>query len=243
MWRDRAEAGQELAGALMKYKDRNAVVYGLPRGGVVVAAEVAHALNAPLDLIIARKIGHPAHAEYAIAAVTEDSEPVVNEAEVASIGKDWFERALKEQRVEAKRRRELYLGGRRHISPKGKIAIVVDDGIATGLTLQAAIKSLKPRRPAKIVVAVPVAPDDTVAEIEAEVDEMVCLHKEKDFFGAVGSYYQFFEQVEDSEVIDLLQEFDTYDPFDKTQARPEQRRTDDELSINPEHSRRIENEH
>src|SRR3989338_7101540 len=105
MWSDRVEAGQELARALMKYKDKDVVVYGLPRGGVVVAAEVARALNAPLDLIIARKIGHPHNPEYAIGAVTEDGEPVVNESEVSGLPKHWFDNALKEQRVEAKRRR------------------------------------------------------------------------------------------------------------------------------------------
>lgn len=208
MWRDRAEAGQELAKVLKKYKDKEVIVYGLPRGGVVVAAEVAHGLNAPLDLIIARKIGHPSFEEYAIAAVTQDGEAVVNESEVASVDKWWFEKALKEQVAEAKRRSALYLAGRKHVPLKGKIAIVVDDGIATGLTLKAAIKSLKVHQPAKIVVAVPVAPDDMLAEIKNEVDEMVVLHQEKNYFGGVGGFYQYFDQVEDNEVIDILNEFD-----------------------------------
>lgn len=207
MWRDRGEAGQKLAKVLTAYKDKGAVVYGLPRGGVVVAAEVARFLDAELDLIISRKVGHPSHPEYAIAAVTEDGELVVNEAETVAVSQGWFKKAVQDQRAEAKRRRQLYLGDRKHKYAKGRVAIIVDDGVATGLTLQAAIKDLKTQKPAKVVVAVPVAPEDTATEIEADVDEFVALRREGDFFGAVGSYYQYFEQVEDSEVIDLLSEF------------------------------------
>lgn len=206
-WRDRVEAGQELAKALRKYKGRDAIVYGLPRGGVVVAAEVARELGLPLDLIIARKIGHPFHPEYAIGAVTEHGKPIVNEAEVAGIDGSWMKKAIAEQQAEAKRRRELYLHGRPNRSARGKITILVDDGIATGLTFRAAIEELKSKKPAKIVVAVPVAPDDSAAEIENEVDELVVLQREKYFMGAVGNYYEYFEQTEDNEVIDILDEF------------------------------------
>ncbi len=200
-----------MAKALASYKDKPVVVYGLPRGGVVVAAEVARALNAQLDLIIARKIGHPYHPEYAIGAVTEKGQPVVNESEMADLNKSWFEKAVAQERGEAKRRRRLYLQDQPPISVKNKTAILIDDGIATGLTLRAAVEELKAKRPAKIVVAVPVAPDDSAAEIEAEVDELVCLQREKYFLGAVGAYYEYFEQTDDNEVIDILSEFNAFD--------------------------------
>lgn len=207
-WRDRVEAGQELAQALSKYRDKAAVVYGLPRGGVVVAVEVARQLGLPLDLAIARKIGHPSHEEYAIGAVTETGEPVLNEAETAVIDRAWLKRTIAKQRAEAERRRQLYLRSRPSHNPKGKTAILVDDGVATGMTLRAAIVEIKALQPAKIVVAVPVAPDDTAAEIENEVDEFIALLREKDFMGAVGNYYERFEQTEDEEVIELLDEFE-----------------------------------
>ena len=205
MWRDRTEAGQELSEALASYKNKKAVVYGLPRGGVVLAAEVARALNAPLDIIAARKIGHPYNPEYAVGAVTETGQLVANEAEVSDLPKNWLESEVKRQTAEALRRRKLYKN--QHLSAEGKIAIVVDDGIATGLTLKAAIKQLKTEKPAKIVVAVPVAPDDTAAEIEAEVDQLIALRRETGWFGAVGNFYERFEEVTDDDVIDILAEF------------------------------------
>lgn len=208
MWEDRVEAGQKLAKKLEKYHGKNAVVYGLPRGGVVVAAEVARHLSLPLDIIIARKIGHPFSPEYAVAAVTETGELATNEGEVLELGEKWLEGAAAKEKAEAKRRRKLYMGQRKHLRVKNRVAIVVDDGIATGLTLEAAIAQLKKEDPAKIVVAVPVAPDDTATEIELEVDALVCLRRERGFFGAVGSYYQRFEQTEDQDVIDILEELE-----------------------------------
>lgn len=206
-WRDRVEAGQALAKKMIEYKDKPIVVYGLPRGGVVVAAEVARALNAPLDLIIARKIGHPFNPEYAIGAVTEDGEPVFNEAEVTQLDWVWLDKAVEEQRAEARRRRLSYLGKQKPATIKNKTAVLVDDGVATGLTYKAAIAELKTRKPAKIIAAMPVAPADSAVEIEAEVDEIICLIHEEYFLGAVGNYYEYFEQVEDNEVIDILSEF------------------------------------
>lgn len=206
MWEDRVEAGQELAKKLEKYRGKNAVVYGLPRGGVVVAAEVAKSLGAPLDVIIARKIGHPLNPEYAIGAVTETGKLVTNEDEILELGEKWLKSAAAKEIAEAKRRRKLYTSQREQILAKNRIAIIVDDGIATGLTLEAAIRQLKKERPAKIVVAVPVVPDDIAVELETEVDELVYLRREKEFFGSVGSYYQRFQQTEDQDVIDILEE-------------------------------------
>jgi|SRR5579871_818265 len=204
-WRDRGEAGQELAEALAEYEDEEAIVYGLPRGGVVLAAEVAKALGAPLSLIIPRKIGHRFNPEYAIGAVTEKGEVILNEGEITDRDRPWVEKEVTAQRREAARRRQLYLEGRQPPDPKGKIAIIVDDGVATGYTLRAAISDIKLRRPAKIVVTVPVIPEDTADDIEHDHDvELVALKREDHFMGAVGNYYEYFEQVEDTEVIDLL---------------------------------------
>ncbi|MCR4324431.1 MAG: phosphoribosyltransferase family protein [Candidatus Curtissbacteria bacterium] len=205
-FKNRADAGQKLAQKLKKYKGRDIVVYALPRGGVVTANEIAKCLNAPLDLIITRKIGHPYISEYAIAAVAENGHIVKNEEEVKAVDQVWFRQETKNQRQEAKRRRELYLGTKASISPEGKIAILVDDGIATGLTMRVAILELKHRHPKKIIVAVPIAPKDTASQIGAEVDEFVALDIPSmyEFLGGIGAYYDEFLPVEDNEVIKIM---------------------------------------
>ena len=141
-FKDRIDAGKQLAEKLIQYKDQSPVVLALPRGGVVLGAEIAGSLDCALDLVIPRKIGHPANPEYAIAAVTESGALVVNEAEVGAVDPTWFEREKEAQIAEAKRRREVYLKGRKPIDLAGKTAILADDGIATGLTMQAAIREL-----------------------------------------------------------------------------------------------------
>src|SRR3989344_1657662 len=142
-FKDRADAGRKLAHALNKFKGRQGVVYALPRGGVVLGVEIAQALHMPLDLVIPRKIGHPISPEYAIGAVVENGEKVCNEMEVARIDPEWFRREVERERQEARRRRELYLGGREPAPVEGKTAIIVDDGIATGLTMEVAIRDVK----------------------------------------------------------------------------------------------------
>lgn len=206
-WRDCIEAGQELGNALLSYSGEDTVVYGLPRGGAIVAAEVARVLGGELGLVIARKIGHPGHAEYAIGAVTETGRPVLNETEAPSVNQEWLEKEIDRQRKEAKRRRILYLEDYHAPEPAGKAAIIVDDGIATGYTMRAAINELRQKSAAQIIVAAPVAPQDAVADIMAEADEVVVLHVEKGWFGAVGRYYDYFEQVEDEEVVGALHDF------------------------------------
>jgi putative phosphoribosyl transferase len=205
-FRDRQEAGRLMANALSKYKGQDVVVYALPRGGVVNAAEIALALQAPLDLILAHKIGHPYQPEYAIGAVSEHGQSVVSSREV-HIDKAWFEAEKKRQMQELKKKRALYLKGRPEIPIKGKIAILVDDGIATGLTMQAGILDLKQRHPQKIVVAVPVAPRSTAELLGKQADEFVGLEIPEDYYyrGAVGSYYDNFSQTLDEEVIELLE--------------------------------------
>jgi putative phosphoribosyl transferase len=203
-FRDRADAGKKLAQALKKYQGQNGVVYALPRGGVVLGAEVARALNMPLDLLIPRKIGHPLQPEYAIGAVVESGEMVSNQREVARVDPQWFRQEVEAERQEARRRRELYLGGRQPVPVEGRTAIIVDDGIATGLTMEVSIREARRLRPAHLVVAVPVAPSDTVERMSREVDEFVVLDRSPYYLGAVGAYYDSFYQVSDEEVVALL---------------------------------------
>jgi len=207
IFQDRTEAGKKLAVSLEGYRDTDAVVYALPRGGVAVGIEVATHLNVPLDLIIARKIGHPLSPEYAIGAVTETGEPIWNEAELSSTTKQWRESQIQQARGEAKRRRLSYLGSQPNIPAKDKTAIVVDDGIATGLTMIAAIADLRKRRPKEVVVAVPVAPKDTVEKLKNLTERTVVLHIPDGTFWAIGNYYLNFGQVEDEEVKGLTERF------------------------------------
>jgi predicted phosphoribosyltransferase len=204
---DRREAGRELGRKLLKYKN-NATVYALPRGGVETAVEVARQLNAPLDLLIARKIGHPSWPEYAVGAVTETGPVIWNKAEKMSLDRLWLQQAEAEERSEAKRRRQKYLAGRKPVSASGKTAILVDDGIATGLTMRAAVGEIKKQRPAKIIVAVPVAPQDTIDTLLEEVDDVVILIDPNEFLSAVGAHYENFPQLSDQDVADLLAEAD-----------------------------------
>jgi predicted phosphoribosyltransferase len=204
-FRDRTDAGRQLAQALAaKYRGRAGVVYALPRGGVPLGAEIARALDMPLDLMIARKIGHPYNREYAIGAVTATGEPVVNPHEMARIDPGWFARAVEAEREEARRRHQAYSGGRALLPAQGKVAIIVDDGIATGLTMEAAIRATRALQPAQLVVAVPVVPADTAARLARTADEVVALKVDEDYLGAVGAYYDYFPQTTDDEVIELL---------------------------------------
>lgn len=204
LFKDRREAAKKLASALKARLEGNAVVYALPRGGVVLGAVIAKGLGAPLDLLIVRKVGHPSSAEYAIAAVAEDGHLVSNEGEVAAVDSEWFKYEVASQRAEAARRREVYCANRKPIEGAGKIAIVVDDGLATGLTMRLAIEEIKHRKPKKIFVAVPVASEETVRDIKPLVDDVIALHVPRGFFGAIGAYYADFPQISDAEVIQNL---------------------------------------
>lgn len=203
-FKNRTEAGKQLAQALGKYKNKDGVIYALPRGGVPLGVELAKALHMPLDLVIPRKVGHPYNPEYAIAAVGERGDLVCDEAEVSQVDQAWFRQQVEAERQEAHRRRAYYLKDREAITIKDKIAILVDDGIATGLTMEAAVQDVKQGKPKKMIVAVPVAPDDTVIKLQQQVDEVITLSEPGPYLGAVGAYYDSFMQVSDEEVIDML---------------------------------------
>lgn len=204
---NRIEAGRQLAKALADYKSDKPVVMALPRGGVPVAAEVAAALDAPLDLILVRKIGVPFQPELAMGAVVDGPAPITirNDDVIASCGVDnkEFDEVRRQEIAEIERRRQRYLAGRPHPDVGGKTVIVVDDGIATGATIRAALQAMRQRKAGKIVLAVPVAPTETIEKLQGECDAIVCLESHT-FFGAIGVYYADFRQVTDDEVIALL---------------------------------------
>ncbi len=204
---NRVEAGMRLADALMSYKGQNVVVFALPRGGVVLGVEIAKALDAKLDLIVVRKIGHPDAPDYAIAAIAADGHSVENVLEVRTIDTEWFEKASEAEQEEARRRRELFLGERPPIPVEGSVAIIVDDGLATGLTMSLAIHEARHKNPSKVVVAVPVAPPEAVAELKRLVDDIVVLYTPEEEFGCIGAFYWDFRQVSDAEVVDLMKNF------------------------------------
>jgi putative phosphoribosyl transferase len=204
---NRTDAGIVLAAALSRYRDQDPVVLALPRGGVPVAAKIARALDAPLDLVIVRKIGVPFQPELAMGAVVDGDSPFVVRNEdvikLSGVGESEFQAVCRDELAEIERRRRRYLGGRRAVGIAGRTAIVVDDGIATGATIRAALRATRLRKPRQLVLATPVAPTDTLRELRSEVDELVCL-EEHEIFGSIGVYYADFRQVSDDEVISLL---------------------------------------
>jgi len=208
---DRAEAGRRLGLRLLAMAPANPVVLAMPRGGVPVAVPVARALGAPLDLLLVRKIGVPWQPELAVAAVVDGEHPqiVVDEhiRVETGIAHATIEAEATRQLAEIERRRALYLGSRPAVKVQGCTAIVVDDGIATGTSMRAALRALRAREPARVILAVPVAPPDTLARLRAEVDDVVCLAQPAPFL-AVGVYYDDFHQLADDEVTQLMRLFD-----------------------------------
>lgn len=207
---DRSDAGRRLAQVLLTYKDRQPVIFALLRGGVPVAAEVAAALDAPLDLILVRKIGVPTQPELAMGAVVDGGAPLVvrNDDVIRLAGVDEAEFAVIRDRelAEIERRRKLYLGDRAPTDAAGRVAIVIDDGVATGATTRAALRATRIRNPSKLVLAVPVAPTDTLAALREEADDVICL-EDHEAFGAIGFYYADFRQLSDREVKDTVARF------------------------------------
>jgi putative phosphoribosyl transferase len=207
MYRDRVDAGQQLAKELVHYANREDVlILGIPRGGVPVAFEVAQALRAPLDIVLVRKLGTPGQEELAMGAIASGGIRILNQQLVAELGitDEQVADAIATQEAELQRRERLYRGSHPSISVKGKIVILVDDGIATGSSVLAAVDALRKLEPKKIVVAVPVAPSHADEQIKRVADEFVCVHKPEWFFG-IGQFYENFSQTEDSEVHALLE--------------------------------------
>lgn len=205
---DRTDAGRRLAARLEAFGFDQPAVYALPRGGVPVAVEIAKALKAPLDLILVRKIGAPGQPELALAAVVdgEAAQTVINENVEALSGATpaFLKTGRDRELAEIERRRALYLGGRPHVSPVGRTAIVVDDGLATGATAKAALQALRRQGAAKVVLAIPVAPSETIEAMRHEADIVVCLETPQPFFG-VGAFYDDFHQLTDEETVALLE--------------------------------------
>jgi putative phosphoribosyl transferase len=219
---DRAAAGRRLAEALRRFEGERPVVLALPRGGVPVAYEVAQALRAPLDLVLVRKIGAPFQPELALGAVVDGERPelVINRdlVEESGVPESYLAKERERQLAEIERRRQLYLAGRPRAPVADRTAIVIDDGIATGATMEAALRATRNARPRRLVLAVPVAPPDTIERLRGEVDEVVCLMMPASL-GAIGSFYRDFRQLEDDEVVQLLEQAAEWADPDARSAR------------------------
>ena len=206
IFKNRKDAGIRLASKLLHYKDREDVlVLALPRGGVVVGFEIAKLLHCPLDIIIIRKIGFPGQPELAIGAVSETGKVVLNEDIISTHGvtTDYLEKEISTQKKKIARRVSLYRSGKSIPSLEGKIIILVDDGVATGATMKAAISTLKTEKLSRLIVALPVSSQEAEIEIKKMIDEWVCLET-PGWFMAISNYYQDFTQVSDHEVRELL---------------------------------------
>ncbi len=204
---DRSDAGKKLARELAGYRSQDPLLLALPRGGVPVAAEIARAFDAPLDLILVRKLGVPFEPELAMGAIIDGAEPYVvrNEDVLAlvAMSEEEFKQISERELAEIERRRKLYLKDRPRAEVTNRVVIVVDDGVATGATTRAALQAVRKRGPKKLVLAVPVAPTSTLEELSGEADDIVCLQRHEPFY-AIGLYYADFHQITDEEVIDIL---------------------------------------
>jgi predicted phosphoribosyltransferase len=205
---DRSDAGRTLAESLKQYKGRDVLVLGIPRGGVPVAAEVARALEADLDVIVARKLGAPGQPELAIGAVTSNGGRFLNDELIEGIGvsHEYLEKVTAAEMAEAQRREEKFRGGRPPAAIQDRIVIVVDDGLATGATMRASVRSARKHQPARLVVAVPVGSQEACAALRQEADEVVCVYQPEAFW-AVGLHYDNFEPTLDAEVAEILQRY------------------------------------
>lgn len=207
MFKDRRQAGRQLAAQLLRYTGEDTVVLALPRGGVPVGYEVARALHAALDITVVRKVGAPGQPEFGIGAVVDGDHPeeVLDEESVRLLGvsQEYLDKEIGVELREIRRRQEVYRRGRAPMALKGRTVIVVDDGIATGGSMRVALRAARRAGPKRLVLAVPVAPPETIESLRAEVDDVVCLST-PEMFQAVGQFYEDFRQTTDDEVIRLL---------------------------------------
>lgn len=208
-FRDRVAAGQLLAKELAGWRGQRVVVLGIPRGGLVVACELARAIDADLDIVLSRKLRTPGHEELAMGAVSEDGKVFLNDEVVTEMGisrnSSYLRREREIQMQEITRRAELIRRVRPKVPIEGRVAIVTDDGVATGATMQAAVWAARQEHPSRLVVALPVGPEDTVSRLAQDADEVMCL-RVPPYFAAVGQFYLRFGQVEDEEVLAILKE-------------------------------------
>ena len=200
MIRNRQDAAEKLTERLRKYEGENGIVLAIPRGGIPIGAYIAKELGFPVEVILSKKIGHPGNPEFAIGAVSMDS---VEVNENLPVPKEYIEKETRKIQEELKRRYQLFMGDHQPADLHNKLVILVDDGIATGHTLMATILMIKKQNPAKLIVAVPVAPPAAIREFTPKVDELICLLAPPDFY-AVGQFYEDFQQVSDEEVIAAL---------------------------------------
>lgn len=208
IFKDRADAGRQLAEKLINFQGRpDTIVLGLPRGGVVTAFEIAKKLSLPLDIIVPRKIGAPFDPELAVGAITEDGSLVLNHEILDNLGLriNDLQTTIDREKQEAARRLSLYRQGRQELKLKGKTVILVDDGVATGATMEAAIASVKSRGARAVIIAIPVAPPQAIDEFKKQVDDVISLLITDHFWG-ISSFYEHFAQTQDDQVIDLMKQ-------------------------------------
>ncbi len=207
LFQDRQEAGRLLASELNQFRCEKTVVLGIPRGGVIVAREIARELAAEFDIVLARKLGSPGHAELAIGSVAEDGKTFLNQMLVRGLGVsgDYIEEEKRKQLVEIRRLANLIRRVRPKVPVTGKVVIITDDGVATGATAQAAISSIRLENPARLIVALPVGPRETITKLSEDVDDVICLRAPEDF-AAVGQFYLRFTPVDDDAVLKILQQ-------------------------------------
>lgn len=218
-FRDRREVGQLLAWELRSLPGRNLLVLGIPRGGLIVAQELAKTLDAELDVVLAHKLRAPGRPELAIGSVAEDGKVFLNQEVVVEleVSQQYIDKETKAQLTEIKRRARLIRKVRSRVPLKDKVVIITDDGVATGATTQAAFWAARQQRPALVVAAIPVGPEDVVRRLAKDVDELICL-RTPPFFSAVGQFYMRFEPVDDADVLRILRE-EVKRAFPKTQKR------------------------
>ncbi|MFQ5823157.1 MAG: phosphoribosyltransferase [bacterium] len=205
---NRQEAGKLIAKKLIHLKENNPIILGLPRGGVIVAHEIAQAIGSNLDVIVARKLGAPDNPELAIGAVTENGRVQLNQDIIESLdlSEEYIEKETQKQLEEIKQRVQVYRKVRARVPLEGQVVVITDDGVATGATVKAAILSVRTENPEKLVLAVPVGAEDTLEELERIVDELVYL-KKPPLIGGVGQFYRDFSQIEDMVVVSILKEY------------------------------------
>jgi putative phosphoribosyl transferase len=206
-FKDRAEAGRLLAQQLLEMRGKKSVVLGIPRGGIIVARELARALDAELDIVLSHKLRTPGHQELALGSIAEDGKLFLNEELVQELGmgQSYIQREEAQQFAEIKRRTELIRRVRPKVPLKGRLVILTDDGVATGATTQAALWAVRQEQPSRLIAAIPVGAEETIIRLAEDADEIVCLRAPR-YFAAVGQFYVRFDQVEDDEMLEILRE-------------------------------------